>query len=92
MKYVSIVDAKEQLSDLIKLLQDPREEVYLTFNGKPIVKMTPVNLPPVEEKKPNPNLRRFGIAKDDYKLPPDFDEQFVAMDAEILKMFSDGVA
>lgn len=91
MKYVSIVDAKEQLSDLIKLLQDPQEEVYLTFNGKPIVKMTPVtrNLPPVEEKKP---IRRAGIAKDDYKLPPDFDEQFVAMDAEILKMFSDGVA
>ena len=42
MKYVSIVDAKEQLSDLIQLLQDPKEEVYLTFNGKPIVKMTPV--------------------------------------------------
>ena len=89
MKYVSIVDAKEQLSDLIQLLQDPKEEVYLTFNGKPIVKMTHVDLPPVEEKKP---IRRAGIAKDAHKLPPDFDEQFVAMDAEILKMFSNEVA
>lgn len=89
MKYVSIVDAKEQLSDLIKLLQDPREEVYLTFNGKPIVKMTPVNLPPVEEKKPNPNRRRFGIAKGKYTFD---DELFDALDAEILKSFSEGVA
>ena len=90
MKYVSIVDAKEQLSDLIQLLQDPKEEVYLTFNGKPIVKMTPVTEKlPLAEEKP---IRRAGIAKDAHKLPPDFDEQFVAMDAEILKMFSDEVA
>ncbi len=91
MKYVSIVDAKEQLSDLIQLLQDPKEEVYLTFNGKPIVKMTPVTekLPPVEEKLPNPNRRRFGIAKGKFTFD---DELFDALDAEILKSFSEGVA
>ena len=91
MKYVSIVDAKEQLSDLIQLLQDPKEEVYLTFNGKPIVKMTPVTekLPTVEEKLPNPNRRRFGIAKGKFTFD---DELFDALDAEILKSFSEGVA
>ncbi len=91
MKYVSIVDAKEQLSDLIQLLQDPKEEVYLTFNGKPIVKMTPVTekLPLAEEKLPNPNRRRFGIAKGKFTFD---DELFDALDAEILKSFSEGVA
>mgnify|MGYP006988828200 FL=1 len=29
----------------------------------------------------------FGILKDKYKFPPDFDEKFVAMDAEILADF-----
>lgn len=31
----------------------------------------------------------FGIIKDKYEFPPDFDEKFVAMDAEILADFSD---
>ena len=86
MKYVNIVNAKEQLADLIKLLQDPQEEVYLTFNGKPIVKMLPIteDLPPVEEKKPNPDARRFGIAKGKFVID---DELFDALDADIEKMF-----
>ena len=32
--------------------------------------------------------KRIGIAKGKIVLPPDFDEKFVAMDAEILKSFS----
>ena len=91
MKYVNVIDAKEQFSDLVTLLSDPLEEVYLTFNGKPIIKMSPIkeNLPAVEEPKPkpNPDRRRFGIAK--HKLPPDFDEQFTAMDAEIWREIAD---
>ena len=84
MKYVSIVDAKEQLSYLIKLLENPQEEVYLTFNGKPIIKMVPIkeDLPPVEEDK-KPNRRRFGIAKGTFTFD---DELFDSMDAEIDKM------
>jgi len=84
MKYVNIVNAKEQLADLIKLLQDPQEEVYLTFNGKPIIKMTPIteDLPPVEEK-PKP-IRRAGIAKGKFTFD---DELFDALDADIEKMF-----
>ena len=75
------------------MLSDPLEEVYLTFQGKPIIKMTPIkeDLPRVveEEKKTNPDRRRFGIAKGKFVID---DEAFDAMDAEILKMFSDGVA
>lgn len=92
MKYVNIVDAKEQFADLITLLsKNPQEEIFLTFAGKPIVKMQPVkeNLPLVPEPKhkPDSDRRRFGIAK--HKLPDDFDEQFVAMDAEIWRDIAD---
>ena len=88
MKYVNVIDAKEQFSELVTLLSDPLEEVYLTFNGKPIIKMSPIkeNLPRMEEEKPR---RRAGIAKGKHKLPPDFDEQFVAMDAEIWREIAD---
>ena len=90
MKYVNVIDAKEQFTDLVTLLSDPLEEVYLTFNGKPIIKMSPIkeNLPRVQEEKTNPDARRrFGIAKS--KLPPDFDEQFATMDAEIWRDVAD---
>lgn len=86
MKYVSIVDAKDRLADLVEFLHDdPHAEVYLTFNNKPIVKMTPIteDLSPVE-KKTNPNRRRFGIAKGKFTFD---DELFDALDADIDKMF-----
>ena len=52
MKYINVIDAKEQFSYLVNLLCDPKEEVYLTFGGKPIIKMTPIteNLPCVKER------------------------------------------
>ena len=88
MKYVNVIDAKEQFADLVTLLSDPLEEVYLTFQGKPIIKMTPIkqDLPRVNEEKPvpNPDRRRFGIAKGKFVLD---DELFDAMDSEIDKMF-----
>lgn len=94
MKYVNVIDAKEQFSDLVTLLSNPLEEVYLTFNGKPIIKMSPIkeNLPRVEEDTPKTNSNRrsgFGIAKGKHNLPPDFDEQFVAMDAEMWREIAD---
>ena len=93
MKYVNVIDAKEQFADLVTLLSDPLEEVYLTFQGKPIIKMTPIkeDLPCVKEDKPapNPDRRRFGIAKGKYNLPPNFDELFDAMDAEIWRDVAD---
>ena len=91
MKYINVIDAKEQFADLVNLLnQNPKEEISLTFGGKPIIKMTPVteNLPRVEKENPalkfNPDRRRFGIAKGTFVLD---DELFDAMDAEIDKMF-----
>lgn len=90
MKYVNVIDAKEQFSDLVTLLSNPQEEVFLTFNGKPIIKMSPIteNMPNVaEEKNPNPYRRRAGIAKGKFVLD---DEFFDAMDAEIDKMFFGG--
>lgn len=88
MKYINVIDAKEQFADLVTLLSDPLEEVYLTFQGKPIIKMVPIkeNLPRVKEEKPapNPDARRFGIAKGKFVLD---DELFDAMDSEIDKMF-----
>ena len=100
MKYVSIVDAKEKFADLItELNQNQQEEIFLTSDGKPIIKMTPVkeNLPRVEEKnsalnpehkseyKPDPR-RIFGIAKGKFVID---DELFDALDAEIWREVAD---
>ena len=89
MKYINVIDAKEQFSYLVNLLCDPQEEVYLTFGGKPIIKMTPIteNLPRVEEKNPaldQPKRRIFGIAKGTFTFD---DKLFDDMDEEIDKMF-----
>ena len=93
MKYINVIDAKEKFSELVTLLGDPLEEVYLTFQGKPIIKMVPIkkDLPRVKEEKPVTSHRRrlFGIAKDKHDLPPDFDELFDAMDAEIWRDVAD---
>lgn len=99
MKYINVIDAKEQFSYLVNLLCDPQEEVYLTFGGKPIIKMTPIteNLPRVEEKNPalnpehksehKPDPRRiFGIAKGKFVID---DELFDALDAEIWREVAD---
>ena len=88
MKYINVIDAKEQFSYLVNLLCDPKEEVYLTFGGKPIIKMTPIteNLPCVKEENPalKPKRRIFGIAKGKFTFD---DELFDSMDEEIDKMF-----
>ena len=86
MKYVNVIDAKEQFSDLVTLLSTyQQDKIVLTFAGKPLIEMVPIkeDLPPVEEKKPNPNRRRFGIAKGTFTFD---DELFDSMDAEIDKM------
>ena len=81
MKYVNVADAKEQFADLVgQIERKEQKEIFLTHNGKPIVKMIPVE--EIPEKK-----RRIGIAKNVWNLPPDFDEKFDAMDEEILRSF-----
>ena len=41
------------------------------------------NAPPVEKKRG----LKLGIAEGKYKFPPDFDERFDAMDAEVAELF-----
>ena len=87
MKIVSARDAK--LPELLeKLDSDPAEEIFITNDDKPKYKLVRV----AEEAPAQPKIPRdkiFGYGKDKHVFPPDFDEKFVAMDAEILKMFSD---
>ena len=81
MKYVNVIDAKEQFSDLVTLLSTyQQDKIVLTFEGKPLIEMA-------RSPKKNPNARRFGIAKDSLNLPDDFDEVFDSLDTEIDKMF-----
>ena len=80
MQYVSIVDAKDKFAELITLLnQNHQEEVYLTFGGKPIIKMSRVEEAPVEN--------RIGIAKGKFTIPADFDK----WDEEIAEMFGGSI-
>ena len=65
MKYVNVIDAKEQFSNLITQLNTYQEDkIIFTYDDTPIVEMENV-----------------------WKLPPDFDEKFDAMDEEILRSF-----
>ena len=81
MKYVNVIDAKEQFSNLITQLNTYQEDkIIFTYDDTPIVEM-------VRTEKRNPAKRRIGIAKNVWKLPPDFDEKFDAMDEEILRSF-----
>lgn len=79
MKYVNVIDAKEQFTDLVTLLsKEPLEEVYLTFAGKPIIKMSPIreNLPHAEEMPKIDRSKAFGIAKGKYVIDDNlFDSQ-----------------
>ena len=66
MMQVNILEAKTDLSKLIRLIETNREdEIRVARNGTPVVKMTAI------EKKPVSN--RIGIAKGKFTMPDDFD-------------------
>lgn len=78
MKYVNVIDAKEQFSDLVTLLSTyQQDKIILTFDGKPLIEMQR------SPKKIN-SRRRAGIAKGEFTFD---DELFDSLDAEIDKMF-----
>ena len=87
MKLIPVNEAK--LPELLEMLEkEPAEEIFLTNSDKPKFKLVRIE----EEAPAQPKIPRdkiFGYGKDKHVFPPDFDEKFVAMDAEILKMFSD---
>ena len=73
---VNILEAKTNLSNLVKLVETRKEEqVIIARYGKPVVKMVVYNEVPVS--------KRIGIAKGKLKSPADLDQY----NDEIAEMF-----
>lgn len=76
MVQANMLEAKTELSKLVKMLEDGREDVvYIARNNVPVVQMTLINLP---EK-----TKRIGVAEGAFTVPDDFD----AWDAEVESLF-----
>lgn len=76
MTQVNMLEAKSDLSKLVKLLESKQEEViYLARNGTAIVQMTLI-----PKKSAN---RRIGVAEGKFKVPDEFDK----WDKEVEDMF-----
>jgi len=66
MTQVNMLEAKTELSKLVRMLETRQEEVIvIARNGKPVVEMK------LAQKKPVP--KRIGIAKGKFHIPEDFD-------------------
>ena len=75
---VNILEAKTNLSSLVKLVEQGKEEdIIIARYGKPVVKMVLYNDAPVSQ--------RIGIAKGKLKSPADLDKY----NDEIAEMFGD---
>lgn len=73
---VNILEAKTNLSNLVRLIETGKEEhIIIARYGKPVVKMVPCNDTPV--------TKRIGIAKGKLKSPDDLDKY----NDEIAEMF-----
>lgn len=72
---VNVFEAKTDFSKLIRLIESKREEsITIARNGKPVVKLVPVDAVPV--------AKRIGVAKGKFMVPDDFDagnEEIAAM-------------
>lgn len=80
MVQANMLEAKTELSKLVRLLESGQEDVvYIARNNVPIVQMTLVDLP-AESK-------RIGAAKGRFVIPDGFDE----WDGEVEDMF-EGIA
>ncbi len=78
MTQVNMLEAKTELSRLIRLLETKQEDIVLIArNGEPVAQITLYNRVP--EKK------RLGIAKAKFKIPKDFD----SWDGEVEEMFGE---
>lgn len=76
MTQVNMLEAKTDLSKLVKLLETKQEEViYIARNGSAVAQMTLI-----PKKEP---VRRIGVAEGKFKVPDDFD----AWDKEVEDMF-----
>ena len=76
MKQVNMLEAKTDLSKLVKMLETKQEDViYLARNGTAVAQMTLI--------PKNQEIQRIGIAEGKFKVPEAFDE----WDKEIEEMF-----
>ena len=76
MTQVNMLEAKTDLSKLVKMLETKQEEViYLARNGTAVAQMTLI------PKKPD--KKRIGVAEGKFKVPDEFD----AWDKEVEEMF-----
>ena len=76
MTQVNMLEAKTELSRLVKMLETNEEEViYLARNGTAVVQMTLIPKKPVS--------KRIGVAEGKFKVPDEFD----AWDKEVEEMF-----
>lgn len=66
MLQVSVREAKADLSKLIRLIENKREdEVQIARNGRPIVKIVLI--------QPTPASKRIGVAEGKFFVPDDLD-------------------
>ena len=76
MIQVNMLEAKSDLSRLVRLLESKQEEaIYLARNGKAVVQMTLI--------PKGPAGRCIGVAEGKFKVPDEFDE----WDEEVEDMF-----
>ena len=76
---VNVVEAKRDLSKLIRLLETGKTDaIMVSRHGKPVIKMTYVEETPVS--------KRIGVAKGKFKAPDDFD----AANDEVYTMLTGG--
>lgn len=74
MTQVNISDAKEKFGDWVNLLKSKeQDEIILTEDGKPTIKMTFLENDPTEKK--SSNKRQLGIATGKFFYDSDFWEE-----------------
>ena len=80
---------KEKIEEWVRLNKIKKDDEVVTTDGEgnPVL-IKESELDELIKKLPR-RKSTFGIAKDKWNLPPDFDEWFDAMDAEILEDISD---
>ncbi len=82
MMQVNMLEAKTDLSKLVRLLETQEQDIiYIARNGQEVAQLTLI------PKKPAAN--RIGAANTGVPLPDDFDAQFDNADKDILEMFAE---
>lgn len=80
MTMVNMLDAKTNLSKLIKMLENREEDaIYIARDG---VRVAQITLVPEKDVS-----KRIGIAEGELVLPEGFDEAFDGLDGEIAELF-----